>query len=172
MQLFLVVVPKNNNAAKAKALIDEMYNDYKNKKATFDQLKIKAQASNGEFQAGDMYVSKNQTAATQLGMDYGSLLALFQKPIGDLSEVTETSIDYQFYVIRDKYEAKMLTLSDLVQPGTTVTVYEYIKQGLTAQKQNEYFVTATAEVSESLRTPENFQMVRTGDALDKLLSGW
>ena len=67
---------------------------------------------------------------------------------------------------------KLLTLSDVVQPDSVVTVYEYIRENLTAQKQTIYFSQAVQEVTESLRTPENFQMVRSGDALNKLLENW
>ena len=69
-----------------------------------------------------------------------------------------------------KYDAKMLSLSDVVQPETTITVYDYIKQNLTAQKQNQYFALAAQQIAKELDTPENVERKKTGDALTKLLS--
>ena len=66
----------------------------------------------------------------------------------------------------------MLTLSDVVQPDSNVIVYDYIREVLTAEKQTIYFSQAVQEVTDSLRTPSNFQMVRTGDALNSLLENW
>lgn len=172
LKAFLVVVPKDKDAAKAKALIDQLYSDYKSNKLTFDQLTVKAQAKDSGFQAGDILLAKNASIATQLGIDYTTLLNIFQKNVGTVSDVIDATDEYEFFIVREKYDAKILTLSDSVQPGTNVTVYEYIKSGLTNQKQSEYLPQATKEVTESLRTAENYQMVKTGDALDKLLSGW
>lgn len=169
LKLFLVIVPKgsDSNAAlqKAKSIMEEV----KSSKITLQELKAKAKDDTTGMQAGDMYVSKTQNAAQQLGIDYESLLSMFTKQIGFYSDINETTSDYQFYTIRERYDARMLTLSDIVQPDTTVTVYEYIKNTLAQQKQALAFTEATTEVTASLRTPENYQMLKTGEALDKLL---
>ena len=68
------------------------------------------------------------------------------------------------------YEAKMLSLSDVVQPETTITVYDYIRQNLTNQKQLQYAQVAAQEMAQELYTPANVEMKKNGDALDKLLS--
>ncbi|MBO5401211.1 MAG: peptidyl-prolyl cis-trans isomerase [Spirochaetaceae bacterium] len=171
LKLFLVIVPKTtpNASAKAQELLDSF-----NGKATdakMEALKASAKAE-GTYQAGDMYVSKNATAATQLGIDYTELLQLFKMSTGDFSELSETSTDYQFFISRGITPAKLLTLSDVIQPDSVVTVYEYIRENLTAQKQTMYFSQAVQEVTDSLRVPANFQMVRTGAALDSLLENW
>ena len=64
----------------------------------------------------------------------------------------------------------MLALSDLVQPETTITVYDYIKSNLTQQKQSEALIAAVQEVIDELDTPENVERKKTGAALDKLLN--
>lgn len=172
LQLTLVVVPKNNNASDALAKIQSLYNNFTSGKKTFSQMKIEMQQPNAGFQVGDMYISKNQDAAAELGLDYASLLQLFQNNIGFVSEIINEDTNYQFYQITDKTSAKILGLSDLVQPGTTTTLYEYIRASLTAQKQSAYLTTAIEEISAELRTPENYQMLKTGSALEKLLEGW
>ena len=119
-----------------------------------------------------MYVSKNNQAAQQLGITYQVLLDLFTKNVDYVSEITSTADDFQFYIIRNKYGAKMLELSDVVQPDSTMTIYEYIRQNLTAQQQNQFMAQAAQDLTKELRTSSNFQMVKSGSALDKLLENW
>ncbi len=169
LKLFLVLVPKNNDAPAALEKIKSIMTEVKSSKVTLAELKTRAKADTTGMQAGDMYVSKTQTAAQQLGIDYQSLLSMFTKEIGFYSDINETADDYQFYTIRERYDARMLSLSDIVQPDTTVTVYEYIKNTIAQQKQAQSFSDATNEITASLRIPENYQMLKTGEALDKLL---
>lgn len=170
LKLFLVIVPKANDAKAASEKAYSMFNDLKNKKTTIDKIKAKMQDASAGYQAGDILVNKNAKAAQQLGIDYNSLITLFTKDKGFYSEMNETETDFQFYMIRDKFEAKMLGLSDLVQPDTTITVYEYIKGNLVQQKQAEFLAKAAEEITKELRTSENYQMIKTGAALDKLLN--
>ena len=69
-----------------------------------------------------------------------------------------------------KYEAKMLSLSDVVQPETTITVYDYIKQTLGQQKQMEYLTAAAQEVANELDVESNVERKKQGEALTKLLN--
>ena len=64
----------------------------------------------------------------------------------------------------------MLELSDVVQPGTTITVYDYIKQNLTQQKQSQFMLKAAQDISASLNTDENVEWKKAGPSLDKLLA--
>lgn len=168
LKMFLVVVDKSAGKAFAQSLCDEL----KSGQTTIAQIRARSQVTGSNFQAGDMYVSKTTTAATQLGIDYTGVLQLFANPDGYFSEVTETSSDYQFYQIQQHYDAKLLSLSDVITPDSTTTVYEYIRDYLTNQKQSEYFTQATKEVTDSLRTSTNYQMLKTGTALNTLLEGW
>lgn len=169
LKLFMVVVPKSKDAAAAKKLADSLYGEVKSKKANYAQLKVKSKLDNSGFQAGDMYISKGTLAAQQLGMDDAALLKLFSQNVGFISDISETPADYQFYVVQEKYGAKILALGDEVQPDTATTVYEYIKEQLGRQKEASAFAAAVEEVTKSLRTPENYQMLKNGEALNKLL---
>ena len=169
LKLFLVVVPKGKNGDAAKKLASSLQTEVKSKKTTYAQLKVKGKVDNSGFQAGDMYVSKGTLAAQQLGMDYEALLKLFTQNAGYVSDINETPDDFQFYAVQEKRGAKMLSLDDEVQPDTAVTVYEYIKDQLGRQKQAEGFARAVDEVTKSLRVPENYQMLKKGDSLNKLL---
>lgn len=169
MKMFLVLVPKNGDNAAAKSLATSLYNDYKSKKVTTDGL-TKQMESSKKFQAGTIYVSKSATAAAQLGIDYATLLEMFKKSKGFVSEVSETDVDYQFYTILDKYDAKMLGLSDPVSPGQSVTIYEYVKNNLLSEKRNMVFQQALETITKELKVPANYKMEKSGAALDKLLN--
>lgn len=169
LKMFLIVVPKGSDAEASRAKTNKMLQDLKDKKTSFDGIKTQMQ-KDGNFQAGDLLISKTAQHAQQLGITYQNLIELFTKDTGYISDLNETNDDFQFYAIRGKYTAKMLAISDLVQPETTVTVYDYIKQNLTQQKQSQYLISAVQDITKSLDTPENVERKKTGDALDKLLA--
>ena len=170
LEFFLVVVPKKNNAAEAKKRINEIKVDLKSGKITEDELKLKTtNQADSEYLAGIQYMAKDATVAQQLGMDYAKLSELFTKNAGHTTDITETATDYQFFVVKDVHEAKILKLDDLVQPGTTMTVYEYIREGLSQQKLAGAAQIAVEEVVADLRKPENFTLLKTDSALNTLL---
>ncbi len=169
MNLFIVVVPKGNDAVKAKATITDLRNQYvkdSSKEETF-----KSSADNGKtYQAASILVQKNAVMAQQMGWSMDKLVEVFNRNIGYVSAVEENSVQYLFYVVKKKYDAKMLTLSDLIQPETTITVYDYIKQNLTAQKQEAFLTQAIQQIATSLDTAANVDRKKTGADLTKLLT--
>jgi ribosomal protein L12E/L44/L45/RPP1/RPP2 len=169
LKLFLVIFPKGNDAAAAKTKAEALLKDFKDKKTTTEKIKTGANNTK-DYQGGDLIISKTAQHAQQLGVTYNELLELFGKDINYISNITETENDFQFYSVRAKYSAKMLGLSDLVQPETTITVYDYIKSNLTQQKQSQAMIAAVQDVTKSLDTPENVDRKKTGAALDKLLN--
>lgn len=169
LKLFLVIYPKNENPENARVSANKMLNDLKDKKVTIDGIKAGMQ-KDSSYQSGDLLISKTAQHAQQLGITAQELSELFSRETGYISSLNETERDFQFYSIRGKYEAKMLGLSDLIQPETTITVYDYIRQNLTQQKQSQFLMTAVQEITNSLNTPENVERKKTGDALDKLLN--
>ena len=169
LKLFLVIVPAGDDKVAARALATDLRNQYvkDNKQGS----KMKVSEDNGKkYRAGDLTVAKTAQQAQQLGWSYDKIIELFGKDIGFVSEITETDTDFQFYAVLKKFDAKMLALSDVVQPETTVTVYDYIKQNLTSQKQSQYFSESVQKIAEELDTPENVERKKTGDDLVKLLN--
>ena len=49
------------------------------------------------------------------------------------------------------------------------TVYDYVKQRLTAQKQSQFLTTAAQDIAKSLDTKTSVERKKTGKALDKVL---
>ena len=124
VKLFLVVVPKGSNQEGAKIKAEALKKGVTDKSLSYDKIKAD---SGKDYQGGDLFIGKTAQHAQQLGISYNDLLELFTRDIGYMSNLNETENDFQFYVVRQKYSAKMLTISDLVQPETTTTVYDYIK---------------------------------------------
>jgi len=173
VKLFLVVVPKGTGAdaaAVSKAKADDFRKQLKDKSASTADIKAKSQAPNAGYEAGDLYINKNQTAAKQLGISMDSLLKIFSMSSGEVSDLTETDTDFQCFVLQEKYPAKILDLGDVVKPGTTVTVYEYIKNNMLVQAQNKAVNDALVQIINDLRKPENYQMLKSDAELEKVLA--
>lgn len=172
VKLFLVVVPKaaGTDNAILKQKLETFSKQLREKPASATDLKIKSQAPNAGYQAGDLYINKNASASQQLGITMDALLKIFAMKVNEVSDITETETDFQCFIVQEKYEAKILTIGDVVKPGTTVTVYEYIKNNMLAQAQENAVSQALLEVINELRTPEVFQILKTGADLDKILS--
>ncbi len=170
LKVFLVIVPKGSDADAAKLKCNDLRNKYADKKLTGEQISRDSKKEGSGYQAGEILLPKTEQAATGIQMSYQALMYLFSEKQGYISELQETEDDYRFISTGKKYEAKMLSLSDVVQPETTITVYDYIRQNLTNQKQLQYAQVAAQEMAQELYTPANVEMKKNGDALDKLLS--
>ena len=167
---FVVIVPKNNDPDAAKNKLNEFRNKYKDKKITKEQLIAQSKLADSGFQAGEILLPKNAMASTSLGISDVMLLTMFKENEGFVSDLIETPTDYKFIVILKKYEAKILSISDLVQPETTVTVYDYIRANLGQQKQLQFVQTVAQEMAAEINTPENVKRKKTGSELDQLLN--
>lgn len=169
VKLFMIIVPKGTDANAALVKINDFRNKYSEKKLTTDQIAVQSRMEGSGFQAGELLLPKTDAGAASVGMNYQGLLMLFTQDKGFVTDVQETDTDYRLVVVCDKYNAKMLSISDVVQPETTVTVYEYIRSNLTQQKQMLYIQQAAQEIADSLNKPEYVEEKKTGAALDKLL---
>lgn len=170
VKLFVVGVPKGNNADAAKNKINEIRNKYIDKKMTKEQIITQSQIADSGYTANEGVLQKTEAGAATIGLTYQSILAIYEQKEGYVSEVQETNEAYLFLALTQKYAAKMLSLSDIMTPDTTVTVYEYIRQVVTQQKQQAYIQQAAQEVADELHKSEYIEEKKTGAALDKLLN--
>ncbi len=170
IKFFMIIVPKGDDADKALTKANDLRNKYVEKKLTADQITVQSKIEGSGYQAGELLLPKTNIGADSIGMSYQGLLLLFGKEEGFVTDVQETSADYRIVVVGKKYDAKMLSISDVVQPETTVTVYEYIRSNLAQQKQMLYVQQAAQEIADSLNKPEYVEEKKSGAALDKLLA--
>ena len=170
VKLLFVGVAKGTNADAAKNKCTELKNKYVDKKLTKEQILSQAQVAENGYSAEEGLLPITEAAAAQVQLTYDSLLGLYERDIGYISDVTDRGDAYIFIVLTGKYAAKMLSLSDVVTPDSTTTVYEYIKQNLASSKDQSYIQQAASEVAAELRKPEYIEEKKTGAALDKLLN--
>lgn len=168
--VIIVSVPKEKNAGAAKIKANDLREKLASKKITPEQLKLQSKNGAAGYLAVQGFVEKTEQGAAGLNLTYKSLLELFQQPEKFVSDLIEADDSYQFISIIKKYDAKMLSISDLVQPGTTITVYDFIRSGLTNELQVQFIQSASIEAAANLRTPENVEMKKSGAELDKLLN--
>lgn len=169
-KIFLVMAPKGDAPAAAQAKVAEIQKQLKDKPASASEIKIRSQAEGSGYQAGDMYINKDSVAAKQLGISMEALLKIFAMQKNEVSDITETAKDFQCFIVLEKFSAKILEIGDVVKPGTTVTVYEYIKRNLGAQSQSRAVNAALIELINELRQGESFQILKSGADLEKALS--
>lgn len=170
VKLFAVGVAKGSNPDTAKNRINELRNKYVDKKLTKEQIIAQSKVSGADYTASEGLLPKTEAGAAQIGLTYASLLYIYEMNTGYVSEVTETDDAYIFLALTDKYAAKLLTLSDIVTPDSTTTVYEYIRQYLASTKAQTYLQKSAQDAADELRKPEYVEEKKTGDALDKLLN--
>lgn len=170
VKIFLVIVPKEGNPAAAEAKLRELHQSLKDKPASAGEIRIRSQEQNSGYQAGEMFVNKNSAASRQLGISMDALLKIFSMEINEVSDVTETANDFQCFLVQQRFPAKILELSDVVKPGTNVTLYEYIKRNMHAQSTNQAINNALTQLINELRKPENYQILRSDAELDSILS--
>ena len=169
MKLFLVMVPKGDDDVAAKALCEDIRNKYT--KDPKKSVEIVNSPDNGtKYQAGEITVAKTVQQAQLLRWPEEKMTELFSHAEKYVSDVTKTATDFQFFVVLKKYDAKLLSLSDVVQPETTITVYDYIKGNLTQQKQYTYFKNAAQDMGKELNVPEYVDRKKKDEALNKLLN--
>lgn len=170
LTIFLVAAPKQGNP-NAKSKIEGLLADLKSGKTSVDKIRAEnTDPQKSGYMSGNAFIMKTPQSAAQLGISTEQLLAMFDEPLNKPSDVRENPQSYQFYVILEKYPAKALTLSDVIQPNSTETVYEMIRGALTQQKQYQFLEKARQDLLKSLNTAENVQRKKTGDELIKLLS--
>jgi len=167
-KLFLVVVPKTGENALQRAT--EFQTQLRQNPRAVTEIRARSKEPNSGFRVGDLYINKNETAATELGISMDALLRIFAMDKNAVSDVSETSGDYQTFVMVDKFPARILTLSDVIQPGTTTTVYEAIRAELLMSARREFLTAALSRMIVNLRKPENFRILRSGADLDRILS--
>ena len=170
LKLFLVAAPKQGEP-NAKSKIESLLADLKSGKTSVDKIRSEnTDPQKSGYVSTNIFLMKTPQHAASLGISAEQLLAMFNEPLNKPSDIRENPQSYQFYVILEKYPAKSLALSDVLQPDSTQTVYETIRGVLTQQKQYQFLEKARQDLLKSLNTAENVQRKKTGDELIKLLS--
>ncbi|MDR1566443.1 MAG: peptidyl-prolyl cis-trans isomerase [Treponema sp.] len=155
----MIRVPFTDTVSKAKAreIVDRLVREIGNNPAKFDEAVAKGRAPNSEYQAGDGgYLPRNTQAQQKVGAEF--ITTAFNLKQGEVSKMIETSEGFHIIKITETYEQKDLGLDDVIQPGTRVTVRDYISSGLQQQQEQELIEKVTQELVAELRAGNPYQI--------------
>jgi len=148
----------NSSKSKAKDLAERLNREIGSNPSRFDETVMKAQTPNSGYMAGDGgYLPRNLQAQQVAGMDF--INTAFTLKQGEVSKVIEGVQGYQIIKITETYAQKSLELDDIVQPGSRMTVRQYIAQNLYQQRQQEAQLKATQELVTELRSGNSYQIM-------------
>jgi len=161
VRLSMIQVPFGQDAAsknRAKELVDGLNRDIGTNPSRFDEAVLRGQTPNAGYQAGDAgYLPRNPQAQQAVGLDF--INTAFSLRQGEVSRVIEGIGAYQIIKITETLPMKALELDEIVEPGSRITVREYIRQGLLEQRQQEVLARATQELVTELRAGNPFQIM-------------
>lgn len=143
-----------------KALLDQVAKDIKSGKITFEAaVRQYSQDDGSKDKAGDIgwLTTEDTSAASMLGKDFVD--QAFATEVGKTSDVIVSNQGYHIVKILAHGDAKFLALTDKIGPDTTATVYDYIKQNLQQQKQQEAIQKAESDMIKDLRAQARIKVL-------------
>jgi parvulin-like peptidyl-prolyl isomerase len=142
---------------RARELADRLFREIASDPAKFDEVVLRGQAPNSGYQAGDGgFLPRNMEAQQIVGADF--INTAFSLRQGEVSRLMEGLIGYQIIKITETYAMKILELDDIFQPGSRVTVRDYIGNMMLQQRQQEVLAQASQELVTELRVGNTFQV--------------
>ncbi len=161
------VMKKGNDAAEIKQ-VNKLRD--KLKKSPKNLASIRKNANKEGYVIQTRYALKNSMGAKALGWAVADLMKVFEKPINFVSDITDMPDNRQFFIIKKKYDAKLLALSDVVEPSQNITVYEGIKMQLSGPMQTKALQIAIQTMIEELKTKNNCKILLSDAKLKKVLA--
>ena len=137
---------------KAKSLMEEIYRDLVNGRATFEDLVLKySDDTKSRYQGGDVgYLARNDAQSKQLlGKDFFN--TVFSTPAGQVTQILESNIGYHIVKVTEKRGAKLLGLNDPVTPATNETVRDRIISLKMMERQQVLLQQAVGEIVTELK---------------------
>jgi len=157
----MIQVPYGTDASsktRAKELADRLNRDIGSNPSKFDEAVARGQSPNSGYQAGDGgYLPRIVEANQMAGEDFVN--TAFSLKQGEVSKIIEGKVGYQIIKITETYSQRNLELDDIYEPGSRVTVRQYIGVNLTQQRQQLFLDQAQAELISELRTGNPFQIM-------------
>jgi parvulin-like peptidyl-prolyl isomerase len=149
--------PDAASKTKAKELADRLIREIGASASRFDEVVLRGQAPSSGYDAGDGgYLPRNSQTAQVVGQEF--INAAFSLKQGEISKVIEGRLGYQIIKVTETYVQKNLELDDIIQPGSRMTVRDYISSVLLQQRQMEALQKATQELVTELRAGRTYQI--------------
>ena len=168
VKMLFVAVKKEG---KDKEEIDKINELHKKVKKNIKEIaNIKKNAEAGNYVAQEGYIPKTAEGAQLLNATPEVLMEIFSKDVNYIFDIQDRVDSRQFFVITEKLDAKILTLSDVPDPSSTVTLYDQIKALLSQGLALNAVQSIIQNTYESLRTDDNCKILKSDAELDKLLT--
>jgi len=149
--------PDSASRTRAKNLADSLVREIGSSPAKFDEVVLRSKSPNSGYQAGDAgYLPRNVEAAQVVGQDF--ITTAFNLKQGEVSKLMEGRQGYQIIKVTETYAQKNLELDDVIQPGSSMTVRNYIRDSMLQERQMEALTKATQELIAELRVGKTFQI--------------
>jgi len=160
VHVFLIQVPYGADAAsraKARDLANSLIKEIDSNPSKFDDVVTRSHAPNSGYQAGDLgLVPRNPEAQNVYGQNL--INTAFNLKQGEVSKLIEGTQGYQIIKITENYSMKNLDLDDIIQPGSSVRVRDYIKQAIMNERQQAILAKASEELISDLRKGNPFRI--------------
>jgi parvulin-like peptidyl-prolyl isomerase len=157
----MIQVPYGPDAAsrsRARETADRLVREIGSNTQKFDEVAARSVAPNSGYVAGDFgFLPRNQEARNAVGQDL--MNAAFSLRQGQVSSVIEGVQGFQIIKITENYAQKSLELDDIFQPGTRITVKDFIGQRMMEMRQQAVIVKATEDMINELKTGRSFQIM-------------
>ncbi len=156
----LIIVPVSSSlpVAEAKALADKLHKEIGGNASKFDELMIRAQAKDSQFQARDGgYLPRTKDVAALVGESF--IRQAFALKVGDISPVMSYEQSFQIMKISESYLQKFLELGDLAQLGSSTTVREFIANQILQERSNQAIEKAQTELITELRAGDTYELI-------------
>jgi parvulin-like peptidyl-prolyl isomerase len=149
--------PDAASRAKARELANSLLKEIGSNPSKFDEVVTKSHAPNSGYIAGDGgFLPRNHEAQNVVGQDF--INTAFSLKQGEVSKLIEGNPGYQIIKVTENYSMKNLELDDIIQPGSSVRVRDYIKQALLNERQQAVLTKASEELISDLRKNNPFRV--------------
>ena len=153
----VVYGPDAASRNRARDLANQLYREIGSNPSKFDELVLRAQAPNSGYQAGDAgYMPRNSQAVSVVGQEF--LDIAFNLRQGEISRLIEGRQGFQIIKVTENHAMKSLQLDDIYQPGSNITVRQYIFNVMVNQRQQSVLAQASQELTSELRAGRTFQV--------------
>ncbi|MDR0303110.1 MAG: peptidyl-prolyl cis-trans isomerase [Treponema sp.] len=149
--------PDAASRAKARDLANSLLREIGSSPSKFDEVVTKSHAPNSGYIAGDGgFIPRNHEAQNVVGQDF--INTAFSLKQGEVSKLIEGNPGYQIIKVTENYTMKNLELDDIIQPGSSIRVRDYIKQALLNERQQAILAQASEELIADLRKGNPFRV--------------
>jgi Parvulin-like peptidyl-prolyl isomerase len=163
VKLAHIYIEKTGDAktdAANKAKLETACKEIQSGKTTFEAAVNKYSEDNDSKSVGGEigWLTADNTVAYQ-GWGETFCDTVMSLPVGEVSSVLESNTGYHIVRISVHNDAKLLTLNDRLSPEVSTTVREYIREGLSYQKQQIKIAELLNEMVASLRSQAKIRIL-------------